>query len=178
MTKNFKIDVDAVRDGARENLDNGAVTEAYQADRARVIEVLNEVLASETVCALRYRNNYHAAQGIHAEAIAAEFLEHAQQEEAHAHRVATRIKQLGGEPNFDPKGLAERSHAKYRGAGSLRDMLHDNLVEERVAIETYSQIVRWLGDDDPSTRRMMEAILEQEEEHADDLAGILQGARD
>lgn len=175
MKSAFHLDLDDIKRRASQNIDDGAVTDAYGADRATVLEVLNSVLATETVCALRYRNNYHVAKGIHAEAVAQEFLEHAIQEEQHAHRVATRIAQLGGEPNLDPHGLAERSHADYRGAGSLTDMLKDNLIAERIAIETYSQIVRWLGEADPTSRRLIEEILEQEEEHADDLANILQG---
>jgi bacterioferritin len=176
MTSTLQIDGDDIRKRAEENVECGAVTEAYAADRAQVLAMLNEVLATETVCALRYRNNHHAARGIQAEAVAEEFLEHALQEEEHAHRIATRIGQLGGEPNLDPHQLAERSHARYTGAGSLAEMLRNNLIEERVAIETYTQIIRWLGDDDPTTRRLMESILEDEEEHADDLARILQGA--
>jgi bacterioferritin len=177
MSRPLDIDRDKLRRNAREHLSRGAVTEAYGAERERVIEVLNQVLATEVVCALRYRNNYHVAHGIHAEPVAQEFLEHAQQEEDHADRLMARIVQLGGEPNLDPRGLAERAHAEYHGSGSMRDMLRENLIAERIAIDSYTQIVRWLGDRDPTTRRLMEEILAQEEEHADDLATLLEGSR-
>jgi bacterioferritin len=143
------------------------------ADRDRVIEVLNEVLATEIVCALRYKNHHFMASGIHASAVAAEFLEHATEEQMHADRVAKRITELGGVPNMNPDGLHLRSHAEYKEAGSLEEMIREDLVAERIAIETYAEIVRWLANDDPTTRRMMEELLAKEEEHADDLANIL-----
>jgi bacterioferritin len=169
----FQQDLEAIRRRAREKMEDGAVTGAYRADRQRVIEVLNEVLATETVCVLRYKNHYYMASGIHAGPVAQEFLQHATEEQGHADTVAERIVQLGGVPNLNPEGLATRSHAEYKEGTSLGDMIREDLVAERVAIETYSEIVRWLGDDDPTTRRMIEAILAVEEEHADDLANLL-----
>lgn len=153
---------------------DGAVTGAYKADRDRVLEVLNEVLATEIVCVLRYKSHYYRARGIYKEPVAAEFLEHAAEEQAHADRVSERIAQLGGEPNLNPEGLAARSHSEYRGGESLRELIQEDLVAERIAVETYSEIIRWLADDDPTTRRMMEDILAQEEEHADDLLDLLE----
>jgi bacterioferritin len=158
-------------------VENGAVTPAYRGEREKVIELLNSALATELVCNLRYRRHYFMASataGIAGFAIADEFLEHANQEQAHADRLAERIVQLGGEPEFDPKGLAERSHAEYVAGTDIKSMLHEDLVAERIAIQTYSEIIRYLGDTDSTTRRLMEGILEQEEEHADDLADFLQ----
>ncbi len=169
----FKTDLEAIRARARDKMMDGAVTGAYLADRAKVIEVLNEVLATELVCVLRYKSHYYMAQGIHANPVAAEFLEHANEEQGHADEVATRITELGGVPNFDPTGLATRSHAEFRVVETLEDMITEDLVAERVAIETYSEIVRWLGQDDPTTRRMIEGLLAVEEQHADDLAKLL-----
>jgi bacterioferritin len=169
----FTADIEEIRRRALEQMDDGAVTAFYQADRERVIEVLNEVLATETVCTLRYRNHYFMARGIHSSGVEGEFLEHARQEQDHADRVAKRITELGGKPNLDPEGLATRSHAQYGDGVRLEDMIKEDLVAERIAIATYSEIVRWLGNDDPTTRRMMEEILATEEEHADDMAKLL-----
>ena len=169
----FKADIDEIRRRAREKMDQGPVTESYQADVAKVIEVLNEVLATEIVCSLRYKNHYFMAQGIHSQAVATEFLEHAREEEAHVDMVAKRITELNGKPNFNPDGLMTRSHAEYSEGSSLEDMIREDLVAERIAISTYSEIIRWLGNDDPTTRRMIEEILAKEEEHADDLAKLL-----
>jgi bacterioferritin len=158
-------------------VENGAVTAAYRGDREKVIELLNGALATELVCNLRYRRHYFMASataGIAGFAIADEFLEHANQEQAHADRLAERIVQLGGEPDFDPRGISSRSHAEYVAGTDIKSMLHEDLVAERIAIQTYAEIIRYLGDSDPTTRRLMEAILEQEEEHADDLADFLQ----
>jgi bacterioferritin len=174
MKEPFRLDLENIKRRAREHMSEGAVTETYGADREAVIKVLNEALATEIVCNLRYRNNALVAQGINAENVAAEFREHAAQEEVHADKLAMRIMQLGGEPNMDPATLTTRSHADYTTSRNLRDLLRENLIAERVAISTYSEIVRWLGDDDPTTRRLMEWILEQEEEHADDLASLLE----
>lgn len=171
--KPFQSDLETIRKRARDRMQDGAVTGAYRADREQVIRVLNEVLATEIVCVLRYKNHYFMASGIHAGPVAQEFLEHANEEQSHADLVAHRITQLGGVPNLDPAGLATRSHAEYKQGDTLEDMIREDLVAERVAIETYSEIVRWLGDDDPTTRRMIETILEAEEEHADDLANLL-----
>jgi bacterioferritin len=169
----FKTDLEQIRKRARDRMLDGAVTGAYLADRERVIEVLNEVLATEIVCVLRYKNHYYMSSGIHASSVASEFLEHANEEQAHADAVAKRITELGGAPNLDPAGLATRSHAEYRQGGNLEEMITEDLVAERVAIETYAQIVRWLGDDDVTTRRLMEELLAKEEEHADDLSNLL-----
>ena len=171
--KPFKPDLDAIRKRARTNLLDGAVTGAYLADRVQVIAVLNEVLATEIVCSLRYKNHYFMASGIHAKPVAEEFLEHAIEEQAHADLVAKRITELGGNPNYNPEGLATRSHAEYREGATLDAMIEADLIAERVAVETYSEIVRWLGNDDPTTRRMIEGLLATEEEHADDLSNLL-----
>lgn len=173
MQQPFKMDIEAIRKRARDKMYDGAVTEAYKADRERVIEVLNEALATEIVCVLRYTQHYMAATGAHAGPARAEFLEHATQEQAHMMQIAERITQLGGNPNFDPKGLATRAHAEYTEGGTLEEMIKEDLVAERIAIETYSEIVRWLGDDDPVTCEMMKGILATEEEHADDLLDLL-----
>lgn len=169
----FRADIEEIRRRALEKMDDGAVTASYRADREKVIEVLNDVLATETVCTLRYRSHYFMARGIHASGVEDEFLEHARQEQEHADRVAKRITELGGRPNLDPEGLATRSHAQYGEGDSLEDMIKEDLVAERIAIATYSEIVRWLENDDPTTRRMMEEILATEEEHADDMAKLL-----
>lgn len=169
----FRADIQEIRRRALEKMDDGAVTAFYKADRDKVIDVLNEVLATETVCTLRYRNHYFMAKGIHASGVEDEFLEHAKEEQEHADRVAKRITELGGRPNLDPEGLATRSHAQYGEGERLEDMIKEDLVAERIAIATYSEIVRWLGNDDPTTRRMIEEILAKEEEHADDMAKLL-----
>lgn len=169
----FKADIEEIRRRAREKMEEGPVTAQYQADRQQVIDVLNEVLATEIVCTLRYKNHYYMAQGIHSQAVANEFLEHARDEEMHADAVAKRITELKGRPNFDPQGLGTRSHAEYKPVDRLEDMIREDLVAERIAVSTYSEIVRWLGNDDPTTRRLMEEILAKEEEHADDLAKLL-----
>jgi len=173
MKQPFKTDLAAIRQRAREKMSEGAVTGAYLADRQQVISVLNEVLATEIVCILRYKNHYFMASGINAQPVAAEFLQHANEEQMHTDWVAQRITQLGGVPNFSPEGLATRSHAQYAEGETLESMIQEDLVAERIAIETYSEIVRWLGNDDPTTRRMIEDILKMEEEHADDLASLL-----
>jgi len=178
MKQPFKADIETIRKRAREKMLDGAVTEAYLADREKVVDVLQEVLATEIVCTLRYRNHYYAASGINAQAVAAEFREHAGEEQAHTDWIAERIAQLGGLPDFNPQGLLTRSHAEYSTGDSLDAMIREDLIAERVAVETYSEIVRWLGDDDPTTRRLIEDILKQEEEHADDLAGLLETTRE
>jgi bacterioferritin len=173
MKTPFKTDLETIRKRAEEKMGDGAVTRAYLADRDQVIAVLNDVLATEIVCNLRYRNHYFMANGIHSKSVADEFLAHANEEQQHADRVAERITQLGGVPNFNPEGITLRSHAEYAEADRLEEMIKEDLIAERVAIQTYSEIVRWLGDSDPTTRRMIEEILEVEEEHADDLARML-----
>jgi bacterioferritin len=169
----FSQDVAELRRRARQHIEMGAVTTSYAIDPAVVVGILNEALATEIVCVLRYKRHYFMATGIHAQTVAAEFLQHANEEQAHADQIAARITQLGGEPNFDPSGLATRSHSQYVAGGSLVDMIREDLVAERIAIESYSEIVRFLGDRDITTRRMMESILAMEEEHAEDLQNLL-----
>lgn len=170
----FLTDVETLRRRARENIEQGPITSAYGADRERVISVLNEALATELVCVLRYKRHYYTATGLNAAPVAAEFLQHAIEEQGHADQIAMRITQLQGEPNFDPEGLATRSHAEYDDSVDLLDMVREDLIAERVAIESYSEIIAWLGTTDSTTRRMLEDILSVEEEHADDLLSILQ----
>ena len=170
----FLSDIQTLRARARQHMEKGAVTEGYRADRENVIRILNEALATEIVCVLRYKRHYFMAAGIHAQAVAQEFLEHANEEQQHADSIAERITQLGGEPNFSPEGLASRSHSEYVEGTTLVDMLKEDLVAERIAIESYGEIVRYLGNDDPTTRRLMESILAVEEEHADDLKTLLE----
>jgi bacterioferritin len=169
----FKADIEEIRRRAREKMEEGAVTAFYKADREKVIDVLNEVLATEIVCMLRYKNHYFMAKGIHSEAVAAEFLQHSKEEEMHADLIADRISELNGDPNYSPDGLMTRAHSEYAESDSLREMIREDLVAERIAIATYSEIVRWLSTDDPTTRRIIEQILAKEEEHADDLAKLL-----
>jgi bacterioferritin len=169
----FALDLDKIRAQARSHIEEGPVTDAYGADATRVIDVLNEVLATELVCVLRYKRHYFTAQGLHGPTIAAEFLEHANDEQRHADLAAERITQLGGEPDLNPAVLAERSHTEYAPGKDLSDMIREDLVAERIAIVTYAEIVRWLGDTDPTTRRLMEQLLAEEEEHADDLRNLL-----
>jgi bacterioferritin len=169
----FLSDIQTLRDRARQQIELGPITSAYGADRERVIEVLNEALATELVCYLRYKRHYFMADGPHATAAQAEFLEHATQELGHADQLAARITQLQGEPDFNPSILTQRSHAEYVEGKNLEEMLREDLVAERIAIESYSEIVRWLGNNDPTTRNLFESILAVEEEHADDLMTLL-----
>ena len=170
----FLTDVTTLRQRAREHIEQGPITAAYGADRQRVIDVLNEALATEIVCVLRYKRHYYTATGINAGPVAAEFLQHANDELGHADQIAMRITQLQGHPNFDPATLTQRSHSEYDASLALSDMIKEDLVAERVAIASYSDIVRWLGDKDPTSRRLVETILAVEEEHADDLLNLLQ----
>jgi bacterioferritin len=170
----FLSDIQELRRRAREHISQGAVTPGYQADRDTVVRLLNEALATEIVCTLRYKRHYFMAKGIHAEGVAAEFLEHSQDEQRHADQIAERITQLGGEPDFSPEGLTTRSHAEYVEGDSLEDMIKEDLVAERIAIDSYKEIVLYLGEKDPTSRRLMEEILAKEEEHADDLANLLE----
>ena len=174
----FLSDIKAVRARARQHIEQGAVTPGYGADRATVVKLLNEALATEIVCGLRYRRHYFMASGIHGQSVAAEFLEHANEEQTHADQIARRIVQLGGEPNFSPDGLTSRSHAEYVEGASLTEMIKEDLVAERIAIDTYREMVNYLDNKDPTTRRMMETILATEEEHADDLVNMLQQIAD
>ena len=171
--KPFLTDIKTLRKRARQHIEQGAITEGYSADRKTVIKVLNEALATEIVCVLRYRRHYFMASGIHAESVAAEFLQHSNDEQAHADQIAQRIVQLGGEPNFNPEGLLTRSHAEYEEGDTLINMIKEDLVAERIAIDSYREIIQYVGNDDPTTRRMMEGILAMEEEHADDLVNLL-----
>lgn len=170
----FLTDIETLRKRARENMDRGAVTTNYGADRDTVVEVLNVALATEIVCVLRYKRHYFMAQGIASESVRAEFLTHAGEEQAHADQLCERIVQLGGEPDLNPEGMATRSHSEYVEGDDLVDMIREDLVAERIAIESYREIVQWLGDKDPTTRRIMEEILAKEEEHAEDLNSMLQ----
>jgi bacterioferritin len=170
----FLTDIKTLRERARQHIENGAVTEGYRADRETVIKLLNEALATEIVCVLRYRRHYFMASGINAESVAAEFLQHANEEQGHADQIAHRIVQLQGEPNFNPEGLLMRSHAEYVEGNNLIDMIKEDLVAERIAIDSYRELINYLGKDDPTSRRMMEDILAVEEEHADDLVNMLQ----
>ena len=169
----FVSDIRAIRERARQGMLDGALTDGYELDRETAVRVLNEALATEIVCVLRYKRHYFMAQGIHADPVAAEFLQHANEEQGHADLIAARIVQLQGEPNFHPEGLLARSHSEYVEGESLVDMIRENLVAERVAIDSYGDMIRWIGGDDPTTRRMLEGILAMEEEHADDLASLL-----
>jgi bacterioferritin len=171
--KPFLTDVKTLRERARRHIEEGAVTEGYQADRETVIRLLNEALATELVCVLRYKRHYFMASGIYADAVAAEFLEHANDEQQHADQIAQRIVQLGGEPNFSPEGLLTRSHAEYVEGESLIDMIKEDLVAERIAIDSYREMANYFGSADPTTRRLIEEILAVEEEHADDMASLL-----
>ena len=169
-------DVKTLREQARRHIEEGAVTENYGANREKVLALLNEALATELVCVLRYRHDYFMARGLESKAAADEFLEHANEELQHADEIAERIVQLGGEPLFDPNGLTGRSHSEYRIGRTLQEAIKENLVAERIAIDSYREMIQFIGDSDPTTRRMLEDILATEEEHADDLADLLQDA--
>lgn len=169
----FLTDVKTLRERARKNMEQGAITAGYGADRAVVIDVLNQALATEIICVLRYKRHHYMATGINADSVAAEFLVHATEEQQHADLIAARIVQLGGEPNFSPEGLSARSHSEYVEGDNLVDMIRENLVAERVAIDSYREFAQYLGNQDSTTRRMVEEILAMEEEHADDLVGML-----
>lgn len=172
--KPFLTDIKTLRERARKHLENGAVTHGYSADRETVIKLLNEALATEIVCVLRYRRHHFMASGINAESVAAEFLQHANEEQGHADQIAQRIVQLKGEPDFNPHGLLSRSHAEYVEGTTLLEMIQEDLVAERIAIDSYREMIAYFGNDDPTSRRMMEDILAVEEEHADDLVSLLE----
>jgi len=173
MAGAFLSDIQTLRKRAREHIAQGAVTPGYNADRSVVLRLLNEALATEIICVLRYKRHYFMAQGIHAEGVAAEFLEHANDEQQHADQIAARITQLGGEPDFSPDGLATRSHAEYVEGDTLEDMIKEDLIAERIAIDSYREMITYLAEADSTSRRMLEEILAKEEEHADDLANLL-----
>lgn len=170
----FSSDLDTLRRNAREHIDKGPITDAYGADLDRVLGVLNEVLATELVCVLRYKRHYFAAHGIRAKFVSQEFLEHANEEQAHADQISERIVQLGEDPDLNPATLLSRSHAEYDESTSLRDMLEADLVAERIAIESYREMITFIGPKDPTSRRLLESILAQEEEHAEDLVDLLE----
>ena len=171
--KPFLTDIKTLRERARKHIEKGAVTEGYKADRETAVKLLNEALATEIVCVLRYKRHYYMATGIHSEAVAAEFLQHANEEQGHADEIAARIVQLGGAPNLNPDGLSSRSHAEYVEGETLLDMIKEDLVAERIAIDSYRDMINYFGNDDPTSRRMLEGILAVEEEHADDLVSML-----
>jgi bacterioferritin len=173
----FLTDVQTLRQRARQHIGEGAVTSNYGADPKVVVKVLNEALATEIVCVLRYKRHYFMAQGIASDAVKGEFLEHATQEQEHADEIAERIVQLGGEPDLNPDTLTSRSHAEYVEGTSLVDMLKEDLVAERIAIESYREIAQWLHGKDTTTQRMLEEILAVEEEHADDINSLLAGMK-
>jgi len=170
----FLTDIKELQRRAREHVEKGAVTPTYRGDVQTAIKLLNEALATEIVCTLRYRRHYFMASGIHSQAVADEFKEHADQEQEHGDRIAQRIRQLGGAPDFNPQGLLMRSHAQYVEGSSLLDMIKENLIAERIAIESYTEMIRYFADNDPTSRRLMESVLGQEEEHADDMATLLE----
>lgn len=173
VTQPFLADIQEMRRRARQHLENGAVTDSYQGDRETILKLLNEALATEMICVLRYKRHFFMAQGFYSQAVAVEFLEHSAEEQLHADQIAERITQLGGEPDFNPASFTARSHSEYVEGGSLLSMVREDLIAERVAIDSYGEMVRYIGDKDPTTRRMLEEILAKEEEHADDMAKIL-----
>jgi len=173
-TKAFVSDIDQIRKRARQNIDDGAMTAGYSADRAVVVDMLNQALATELVCVLRYKYHYYMASGIHSQAIKAEFLAHANEEQGHADLLAERITQLEGKPNLSPVGLLERSHADYVEGKDIVDMIKEDLVAERIAIDSYREMIHYVGTDDPTTRRVLEGILAMEEEHAEDMNTLLE----
>jgi len=173
-TTPFLSDVKELRRRAREHMEKGSVTESYKGDVTRTIDILNQALATELVCVLRYKRHYYMAKGINKDAVANEFLTHANEEQGHADRIADRITQLGGAPDFNPQGLATRSHSEYVEGSNLTDMIRENLVAERIAIESYTEIIRYFGSNDPTSRRLMEEILAVEEEHANDMSDLLE----
>jgi bacterioferritin len=165
--------IKALRDRARQHISQGAITPDYQLDREQSIRILNEALATELVCTLRYQFHYFMATGIHSQAVKAEFKEHAREEQEHAERIAERVKQLGGKPEMNPAMITELSHSEYREGNTLADMIREDLIAERIAVESYREMIRYFGERDPTSRVMMEDILAKEEEHADELADLL-----
>ena len=173
-TKPFVSDIENIRKRARKDIEKGAMTEGYSADRATVVKLLNHALATELVCVLRYKYHYYMASGINSQSVKAEFLQHANEEQAHADLIAERITQLDGKPNLSPDGLLTRSHSDYVEGDDLVDMIKENLVAERIAIDSYREIINYIGTDDSTTRRMLEGILAMEEEHAEDMNTLLE----
>lgn len=171
--KPFLSDVKDLRNRAREHIERGVVTKTYIGDVEQTIDILQTVLATELVCVLRYTQHSIVASGLASEGVKAEFAQHAKEEQAHALAVAERINQLGGQPDFDPKGLASRSASEYGVGSDLAAMIRENLIAERIAVDHYRELVRFFGDDDPATRVMIETILAVEEEHASDMLDLL-----
>jgi bacterioferritin len=171
----FTMDIQGIRNRARQQIQDGAVTAGYKGKPEVVLRLLNEALATELVCTMRYRRHYFMAKGIHSDSVKSEFLEHAQEEQQHADALAERIVQLGGEPNFSPAGILDRSHSEYVEGTTLEDMIKEDLIAERIAIDSYREMIEYIGGDDPTTRRMLEEITAKEEEHAEDLASLLAG---
>lgn len=169
----FIADIKKIRDAARQHIRQGVITEHYGADLNRVIELLNAALATEILCTLRYKKHYYTASALGASVAATEFLEHADQENTHADQLANRIMQLGGSPDWSPQGLTERSHADYVECDTVGEMIKENLIAERIAIDTYREMIKYIGNGDPTTRRLLEEILAVEEEHADDLVDLM-----
>jgi bacterioferritin len=172
-SKPFLSDVKTLRARARQNLDDGAVTATYRGDAKKTVEILQSVLATELVCVLRYSMHSVAASGISSEGVKAEFAQHAKEEQEHAMAVAERINQLGGKPNFNPEGLLTRSASQYAEGENLVDMIKENLIAERIAVDHYRELIRYFGDDDPGTKVMLQGILVVEEEHANDMHDLL-----
>jgi bacterioferritin len=171
--KPFLTDIKTLRERARKHIEQGAITEGYKVDLGTAVKILNEALATEIVCVLRYKRHYYMASGLNSEAVAAEFLQHANEEQGHADEIAARIVQLGGAPDLNPDGLTSRSHAEYVEGETLIDMIKEDLVAERIAIDSYREMIKYFGTDDSTSRRMLEGILAMEEEHADDLVSML-----
>lgn len=172
--KPFLSDIQTLRRRAREHIAQGAVTGSYKADRTTVLKLLNEALATEIVCVLRYKAHHYLASGINAKSVAAEFLEHANEEQEHADRIAERITQLDGKPNFSPEGLSARSHSEFVVGDDLASMIEENLIAERIAIDSYREMIDYIGNDDSTTRRVLEEILAVEEEHAEDMKTLME----
>lgn len=170
----FLTDIKELRRRARQHIENGAVTQGYKGNLETAVRLLNEALATEIVCVLRYKRHYYTAKGIHAQAVAQEFLEHANEEQGHADSLAERIIQLNGTPNLNPEGLLMRSHSEYVEGDTLVEMIKEDLVAERIAIESYSEMIRYFSNDDPTTRRLLEEILANEEEHAEDMKTLIE----
>jgi bacterioferritin len=170
----FLSDIKEIRNRARQHMEKGAVTDGYKCDLQTVLRLLNEALATELVCVLRYKRHQFMASGLNATSVAQEFAEHAAEEQSHADQIAGRITQLGGAPDFSPQGLLTRSHSEYVEGETLVDMIKEDLVAERIAIESYSEIIRYLGEGDPTSRRLMEEILAKEEEHAEDMRSLIE----
>ncbi|MBI5172267.1 MAG: bacterioferritin [Candidatus Melainabacteria bacterium] len=169
----FSANLTEIRRRAREHTHGSSVRAGYDGNRRQIVKILNEALATELVCALRYKRHHYMGKGIHSESVVKEFGEHAREELAHADRIAERIVQLNGEPNFDPEGLAGRSNAEYVACDTLTEMIKENLVAERIAVDIYREMIKYVGDSDPTTRCLLESILATEESHLEDMANFM-----